>query len=93
MNYRGEYKVPGGKLVIVEFDVVDDRFTNLRITGDFFAFPEDALDVLAKSLQGLETTASAIDLQLCMNRAISADMELLGFGPIDVVAAIRRALA
>ena len=93
MTYHGEYKVPGGKLVVVDFDIVDDRFANLRITGDFFVFPEDALPALAKSLEGMAIDTPANDLQVRMNQALGNDVELLGFGLIDVVSAIRRALA
>lgn len=93
MNYHGEYKVPGGKLVVVDFEVTSACFANMRITGDFFVFPEDAIDALARSINGMDVNASANDLQLAMSRAMGNDVELLGFGPVDVVAAIRRALA
>lgn len=93
MTYHGEYKVPGGKLVVVDFDVIAERIQNLRITGDFFVFPEDALSAVADALNGTNIHDSAPDMQLRMSQAITADTELLGFGLIDVVAAIRRALA
>jgi lipoate-protein ligase A len=93
MTYHGEYKVPGGKLVVVDFEVVADRIQNLRITGDFFVFPEHALTTLAQALNGASIHDSAPEMQVRMSRAMDAETELLGFGPIDVVAAIRRALA
>jgi lipoate---protein ligase len=93
MTYHGEYKVPGGKLVVVDFEVIGERFANMCITGDFFVFPEDALSAVAKSLEGMPIDTPANDLQVHMNQAMGNDAELLGFGLIDVVAAIRRALA
>ena len=44
---HGEYKVPGGKLVVVDFDVVGDVIRNPRVAGDFFLEPDDALGVAA----------------------------------------------
>ena len=39
---HGEYKVPGGKLVVVDLDVEDDVLTNVQF-GDFFLEPDEAL--------------------------------------------------
>ena len=38
---HGEYKTPGGKLVVVDFDVIDGRIRNMKISGDFFLYPEE----------------------------------------------------
>jgi lipoate-protein ligase A len=39
---HGEYKVPGGKLVVADLDVVDDVVRRAQISGDFFLEPDDA---------------------------------------------------
>ena len=33
---RGEYKVPGGKLVAVDVEAEDGRLTQVFVSGDFF---------------------------------------------------------
>ena len=33
---HGEYKMPGGKLVVADLEVRDDKLTRVRISGDFF---------------------------------------------------------
>ncbi len=33
---HGEYKVPGGKLVVADVEVRDGRLADVRISGDFF---------------------------------------------------------
>ena len=38
---HGEYKMPHGKLVVVDFDVIAGAIRNVRITGDFFLYTED----------------------------------------------------
>ena len=52
---RGEYKVPGGKLVAVELEVADGRLANVHLSGDFFLEPDEALGVLSRALDGLAT--------------------------------------
>ena len=50
---RGEYKVPGGKLVAVELDVEADRLSNVRVSGDFFLEPDTALEEINAALAGM----------------------------------------
>ena len=50
---HGEYKVPGGKLVVVDFDVVGDVIRNPRVAGDFFLEPDEALGDINAALDGL----------------------------------------
>ena len=40
---HGEFKVPGGKLVVVDLEVVDGRIADFRLAGDFFLEPDEAL--------------------------------------------------
>ena len=37
---HGEYKVPGGKLVVVDLDVREGRIAGFRLAGDFFLEPD-----------------------------------------------------
>ncbi len=41
---HGEYKVHGGKLVVVDLDVRDGRLSNVQVAGDFFLEPDEALE-------------------------------------------------
>ena len=41
---HGEYKVPGGKLVVVDLQEHDGRLTHVQVAGDFFLEPDSALD-------------------------------------------------
>lgn len=47
---HGEYKVPGGKLIVVDLEVTDGRLTNVRLSGDFFLEPDEALDRMVGAL-------------------------------------------
>ena len=47
------YKVPNGKLlkIFLEFDEKNNSIKNIEITGDFFAYPEEAIEILEKKLR------------------------------------------
>nr|MDQ3045473.1 lipoate--protein ligase family protein [Chloroflexota bacterium] len=49
---HGEYKTPGGKLVLVDFVVEDARLREVVVSGDFFLYPDEALAEITGALEG-----------------------------------------
>ena len=90
---HGEYKVPGGKLVVVDLDVVDDRLAGVSVSGDFFLEPDEALPEINRALTGLPDTTPAADLSAAVTASLPADAVLFGFSADAVAVAVRRALA
>jgi lipoate-protein ligase A len=89
---HGEYKIPGGKLVVADLNVVDARLTDVRVSGDFFIEPDSALDVIDAALQGLPADASHEALTLAIEAALDAEVTLYGITPGGVAMAVRRAI-
>lgn len=89
---HGEYKVPGGKLIVVDLDQTQGRISQLMISGDFFLEPDEALDQVRVALTGLPVDSSEAALAEIARMAL-ADAELLGITPEGIAIAIRRALA
>lgn len=98
---HGEYKVPGGKLVVVDLDVVDDTLTDVVVSGDFFLEPDEALPVLGAALAGLPQDAPVSRLEAAVLAALDraqADgtvpgpVAMVGFDAHAVAVAVRRAL-
>ncbi|HWK19471.1 MAG TPA: biotin/lipoate A/B protein ligase family protein [Microbacteriaceae bacterium] len=90
---HGEYKVPGGKLVVVDLEVVDERLAGVRIAGDFFLEPDSALAVMDAAVEGLPADASAKDIAGAIRQALPPEAELLGVTPEGIATAVRRAVA
>ncbi len=90
---HGEYKVPGGKLVVVDLDIVDDRIANFRLAGDFFLEPDSALDDINDIVNGLPADSDAAWIAAAVRGALPDDALLLGFTPEAVAVAIRRSLS
>jgi lipoate-protein ligase A len=87
---HGEYKVPRGKLVVVDFDVSDDTLRNVRVTGDFFLYPDDALGALAGALEGAPAGAGVETYRELVARATPMGTELVGFSAEAIaIAAVR----
>jgi lipoate-protein ligase A len=89
---HGEFKVPGGKLVVVDFDVVDGRIADFRLAGDFFLEPDSALESINAAITGLPADTEAPALAKAVRDSLPEGALLLGFAPESVSTAIRRAL-
>jgi lipoate-protein ligase A len=90
---HGEYKTPGGKLVVVDLDVQDGKLSNVMVSGDFFLYPDDAFPALTEALEGLSVDLSETEIAEQVRMALPRDAELLGSSPEAIAAAVRRALA
>jgi len=91
-THHGEYKVPGGKLVVVDFAVDDERIHDFRLSGDFFLEPDDALDAINGAVNGLSPRATIEEFAEAIRRALPSEVHLLGFTPESVGVAVRRAI-
>jgi lipoate-protein ligase A len=90
---HGEFKVPGGKLVVVDLDVTDGVITDFHLAGDFFLEPDTALEAIDRAITGLPADSEASRFAAAVQQALPKDAVLLGFSPDAVATTIRRALA
>jgi lipoate---protein ligase len=90
---HGEYKVPGGKLVVVDLDVNGGTLANVSVSGDFFLEPDEALLDINRGLTGLPDTTTASELAAVVSASLPAGAALFGFSADAVAIAVRRALA
>ena len=53
MKAKSVYKIPNGKLIKIDLDYKKktNKINKLNITGDFFAYPEEAIEILEKKLK------------------------------------------
>lgn len=89
---HGEYKVPGGKLVVVDLEVEDGRIADVHLAGDFFLEPDDALQQIDAAVTGLPVETDAAAIAAAVRAALPEGAQLLGFTPESVGTAVRRAL-
>ncbi|MDO1529925.1 biotin--protein ligase [Fulvimonas sp. R45] len=89
---HGEYKMPGGKLVVVDLDVRGGRLAGVRLSGDFFLEPDEALRAIDRALDGLPAATAAAALADAVRAALPAGTAMYGISPEAVAEAVRRAL-
>ncbi|MBX3100653.1 MAG: lipoate--protein ligase family protein [Salinibacterium sp.] len=89
---HGEFKVPGGKLVVVDLEIIDGRIADFRLAGDFFLEPDDALESINAAVNGLPADSEAAVITKAVRDALPEGALLLGFSPESVATTVRRAL-
>ena len=89
---RGEYKVPGGKLVAVNLEVEDGRLAQVSLSGDFFLEPDDALEDINAALTALPADSGVEHIASAVEGALDGAVSLIGFTPEAIGIAVRRAL-
>lgn len=89
---HGEYKVPGGKLVVVDFEHRDGLIRGFRLSGDFFLEPDEALDCINAAVEGMNPNGTIEEFSEAIHAGLPGEVHLLGFTPDSVGVAIRRAV-
>lgn len=78
---------------MVDLDIIDGRFANFTLSGDFFLEPDDALEAINSAVNGLPADSDSSWIAAAVQGALPDDALLLGFSPEAVAVAIRRSLA
>lgn len=93
MEGESSRKVPGGKLVRARVRFGEDRIESVKLTGDFFLYPEEALDRVEDAIAGKPVDSDHVDLAETVEYALEdAEAELVGIGPDDVAIAVLDAM-
>ncbi|MFE7317895.1 biotin/lipoate A/B protein ligase family protein [Streptomyces sp. NPDC057555] len=89
---HGEYKIPGGKLVVVDLDSRDGVLRDVQVAGDFFLEPDEALAAINHALEGAPADTPAAGLASRIESALPAGTTMYGITAEGVAVAVRRAL-
>ncbi|MGI0072905.1 MAG: lipoate protein ligase C-terminal domain-containing protein [Nitrosotalea sp.] len=82
---RNEFKSEKLIRVLLEYDEQKKTIHSITISGDFFLYPEDALEKLESSLVGVKLERSVINKQI---QDILHDAEAFGFTAESMTEAI-----
>ncbi len=89
---HGEYKMPGGKLIVADVAVANGRLTQVQVSGDFFLEPDSALDTINQALTGLPADGAEAAFAHAIQAALRPQVALYGISAAAVAVAVRRAL-
>lgn len=93
ITHHGEYKIPEGKLVVVDLRVVQGRLRDVRLSGDFFLEPPEVLDTINAALNGMPHDATPEQLEQTVQATIGPDVMMYGLTAAGIAVVVRRALA
>ena len=80
-----DYKVPGGKLLRLKARTENGRIEEIKINGDFFVYPETAIEDIEIFLNN----QNIADLADRLNRFIKEkNIRIIGFTPADLEQAL-----
>jgi lipoate-protein ligase A len=92
MISQAKQKVKEGKVVKVEIDS-NSVINDVKITGDFFLYPEDILGEIEKCIIGLDKTVSENEILSCIQKATAGmDVRMIGISPGSIAMLIKEAL-
>jgi len=92
MQGHGEYKMPGGKLVVADVAIDHGRLGQVALSGDFFLEPDEALDAINAALAGQGADADTEALAAVVQAALPAQVRMYGISADAVAVAVRRAI-
>ncbi len=92
MHKHGEYKMPGGKLVVVDLELDAGRLERVVVSGDFFLDPDEALDAIDAALTGLPATTDATTLAHAVQAGLPEGTTMFGVSAEAIAIAVRRAV-
>lgn len=89
---HGEYKVPGGKLVVVDLELEGGRIAQVQVSGDFFLEPDTALEAINAAVRGLPADADVARICAAVVAGLPGEAMLYGISAEGVAVAVRRAI-
>lgn len=75
------YKVPNGKMLNVDIEIEQNKIKEIKLTGDFFIFPNEAIKDIENFLK--DTPINQINKNLS-NFLKENSIEIIGFSPQDI---------
>jgi len=87
MKLHIDYKVAGGKMLRIDVEIEGAIIKDIRLAGDFFIYPEEAILLIEKSLKGVEKKQVAKRLNSMLKEK---NIKIIGFKPQDLKEAIER---
>ncbi|MFB6180264.1 MAG: lipoate protein ligase C-terminal domain-containing protein [Candidatus Nanohalobium sp.] len=89
MASKASKKVPEGKMVNIEVKTSENSVENVKLTGDFFIEPPEALEDIEKAFEGLDLV---LDEEKVLRRLEEVEADLIGFSREDLVEVFAEAL-
>ena len=93
MILENKRKVEGGKFARIKLEVEGNSLKDVKITGDFFLYPEETLEKIELSLRGMKIPFDAARVEKKIGKVIEEEnAELVGITAKDIAEMIGECL-
>jgi lipoate---protein ligase len=82
-----DYKVENGKLLRIEAEIKEGIINSIKITGDFFIYPETAIIIIEKEIEGKNICETTKILDELIHKE---HINIIGFNSSDIEKALKR---
>lgn len=89
---RCEEKVPNGKLVCLSVEAEDGHVKKVIITGDFFLHPEETIESIERSLEGVPLDMDEAEVASRIGASLEG-AQLIGATAEDLARIFKRAVS
>ncbi|MBU3902094.1 MAG: lipoate--protein ligase family protein [Candidatus Thermoplasmatota archaeon] len=86
-----DYKVKGGKLLRCSLRMDNHVISSIKITGDFFMYPEEKIESLEEMLTGVEMNEASVIEKI--NDFFNSNVQVVGADAEDFVKLVMSASA
>jgi lipoate-protein ligase A len=91
MEIKSTYKVPNGKLLKIKLNYRDKKIKEINITGDFFVYPEESIEIIEKEL--VDVTLDQNEILKKIKTIKEKNMiDMIGISPEGITKAIMMCL-
>lgn len=93
MNSKSIYKIPNGKLlkISLEYDENNSTISSIKIMGDFFVYPEEAIEILENELKKIKLEKVAL-IKKISSVVLVNNIEFIGLNAEGLAEGIMRCL-
>lgn len=90
---HAKYKIPNGKLVVVDLVVVNNVLDTVSLSGDFFMEPPETLDLINEKIKGLSADSDIKHIESIVEGILDNDGVLAyGINAVGIATVIQKAL-
>ncbi len=88
-----EEKISGGKLLRVKVNYDNNKINSVKITGDFFLYPEESIEEIENILANISTNEDEKSILDKISSVVNKQkIEMIGINPEAIARAVKGAM-
>ncbi len=90
VRFHHAVKIPQGKMLVLDGSKDERAFSVVALSGDYFCFPDDALEGFSAAMKGVPLDTDFAGLASKIQLLLPPGTELVGISVEDIAGALRQ---